>query len=140
MRPFQILIAVSLTAVITSGCGTILNFTVWDIRNVRTQSSFEEGYHSAPQKIYGGVTTDAAWGKSILSEAVTNPDTANLPRDAWLGLHIWFVDLPLSAVADTLTLPLTIPATIKRAKNDPDAHQNPTPHPEEWQASLTFRI
>jgi len=41
------------------------------------------------------------------------------------ALTVWIIDLPLSAVADTVTLPITIPATLYRVvacspRADPD--------------------
>jgi hypothetical protein len=36
------------------------------------------------------------------------------------------VDLPISAVADTLTLPLTVPATLMKKDDKPKPRKKPT--------------
>jgi len=81
--------------VCAAGCGTQMNLV-------------DSTDHPGPEDIYGGVKID---GECL-----------------WLGVQHWrsfgpvgrvstigyIVDLPLSAVADTLTLPITVPATIER--------------------------
>jgi len=62
----------------------------------------------SPKKIYGGVAVDAYAGAGWFQEETLDP-----PK-ALLGAYVWGVDLPLSAVADTLTLPVTIRAAIQR--------------------------
>jgi uncharacterized protein YceK len=96
------------------GCGTALNFM------------HGKGNTSAPREVYGGVRTDALLVSQFVGEAF-HPDrlvgetpvdkaTAALAGGAvnlgFAGLAL--VDLPFSAVADTATLPLTVPAAINR--------------------------
>lgn len=97
-----------------SGCGTMHN--VW--------SCFDE---RVPQKlIYGGVRED----KQSIREAAHLTISSSKPREVTNGIsHLVSrtVDLPLSAVGDTLTLPITIPEAIDRAVNTyyfPDKAKN----------------
>jgi uncharacterized protein YceK len=93
-----------------AGCGTILNLT-------------ENGPKSPVVKdtIYGGIAWDAVFGTNELICAV----------DPWVnpGLETWesrvagvafamlcLADLPLSAIADTLTLPITVQAAFQRTQ------------------------
>jgi len=105
LKRFLALLTTALAIVLT-GCGTALNFhdgsnSLW-LKN------------DEPRKVYGGVSLDAQCGSSLLVEAVTEVEPICLAWGAW----ILAVDLPLSAVADTLTLPFTIPASIDRSIDD----------------------
>lgn len=92
------------------GCGTAVNFaSVEDL--------------GAPKRVYGGVAQDAQWASHFLSEAFEGPPTDDatwcnklLAGSFAFGCSVCTlaVDLPLSAAADTLTLPITIPATVMR--------------------------
>lgn len=102
-------------AVVLSGCGTVVNcFSV---------------NGAAERSIYGGVRQDAANGYRHLGEAFapTPPTLSELPKPpnaardfaaksfcAACGVGMLAVDLPVSAVADTLTLPVTVPATLMK--------------------------
>jgi uncharacterized protein YceK len=70
------------------------------------------------RQIYGGVTWDLFVGFGSL----TNPEVSpwNL-----IGAYLVLVDLPLSFVTDTLTLPWTISATMSRvsSKDGPEPGQ-----------------
>ena len=98
-----------------AGCGTILNLT-------------ENGPKSPVVKdtIYGGIAWDAVWGTNEFICAV----------DPWVnpGLETWesrvagvafatlcLADLPLSAIADTLTLPITIKAQLSTPETTPSS-------------------
>jgi len=70
-------------------------------------SIWQEGPVTAPRKIYGGVARDGRAGRGWFEEG-----------KPLLGLYVWGVDLPLSAVGDTLTLPFTIRAAIDRGIED----------------------
>lgn len=113
-------------AVLLGGCGTMVNC-------ISTKGA-------APRAIYGGVLQDAQNGTMHLNEAFSGPapSFSEMPqppsagRDflvksfcAGCGVCMLAVDLPVSAVADTLTLPLTVPATLMkpkpRAKHKPRA-------------------
>ena len=76
---------------------------------------------------FGGVIRDSAasgWLMNEFSEAPSKPAAEN----AGLALAVPFVtiDLPLSLVADTVTLPITIPVALMR-QGPPEPSQNPGP-------------
>ncbi len=96
------------------GCGTFVNCT-------------------ASKEIYGGVKQDAQNGRDHLAEAFSGPCPSfsqfpQMPSPgkqfltrsfcAGCGVGMLAIDLPVSAVADTLTLPLTVPASLMK-KPDP---------------------
>jgi uncharacterized protein YceK len=105
-------------AAMLGGCGTVVNCF-----NVNG---------AAARAIYGGVRQDAANGTRHLVEAFSSgpapsftemPQPPNASRDlaaktfcAVCGVGMLAVDLPVSAVADTLTLPVTVPATLLKKK------------------------
>ena len=99
------------------GCGTVLNCI--------------NGDRPAAREIYGGVRQDAQNGTRHLGEAFIGPTPSfsKVPKPpdpvsdfaaksfcAGCGIGMLAVDLPVSAVADTLTLPLTVPATLMKPK------------------------
>jgi uncharacterized protein YceK len=98
-----------------AGCGTILNLT-------------EDGPKSPVPKnsVYGGIAWDAVWGSNEFVCAVD--PFINQGLTPWYGrffdlafVSLCLVDLPLSALADTLTLPITIQAAFQRTTT-PDVH------------------
>lgn len=106
-------------ALLLGGCGTVANCTSWQGR--------------APLTVYGGVKEDIVSGADHLHEAfggpcpsfsaVTHPPSfaeQAMMRSfcAGCGVCMLALDLPISVVADTLTLPITIPATLARKPND----------------------
>lgn len=84
-----------------SGCGTMHN--VW--------SCFDE---RVPQKlVYGGIRED----RLKIREAAHQTISSSKPREVTSGMArvvTRSVDLPFSAIGDTLTLPITIPEEIDR--------------------------
>jgi uncharacterized protein YceK len=98
-------ITLLLAAVTASGCGTLVNLRPLP---AYPQVPGEGATWAAPKKIYGGVAFDAHAGAGLLQEATLDP-----PKGL-LGAYVWGVDLPLSAVGDTLTLPVTIRAALQR--------------------------
>jgi len=77
----------------------------------------------APRCVYGGVSLDRRWSTHFFATAFQGP----YPESATAcnrilagsfafgcGVSVLAVDLPLSVVADTLTLPLTVPTMIHR--------------------------
>jgi uncharacterized protein YceK len=99
------------------GCGTVVNCI--------------NGDGTAAREIYGGVKQDAQNGTHHLSEAFSGPAPcfSKMPKPpnpvsdfaaksfcAGCGVCMLAVDLPVSAVADTLTLPVTVPATLMKKK------------------------
>jgi uncharacterized protein YceK len=116
----------SVLASALGGCGTVVNCV--------------NGDGAAPRTIYGGVKQDAQNGSRHLAEAFSGPapTLGQMPqppdpgRDflvktfcAGCGIGMLAVDLPVSAVADTLTLPLTVPSTLMKKKNDPKKRRRP---------------
>ncbi len=117
MRPKGTACLAAVLAVGLSGCGTVVNCF-----NVNG---------AAARAIYGGVRQDAENGYRHLGEAFSpNPPTfTEMPKPpsagrdfaaksfcAACGVGMLAVDLPVSAVADTLTLPVTVPATLMKKK------------------------
>jgi uncharacterized protein YceK len=108
--------AVAATALL-GGCGTVANLAL-------------SGTPPAgPMKVYGGVQRDL----DIVHDCTTNPDH---PRDNAeavcfaAAVTVAAVDLPFSAVADTFTLPVTIPvALVTQGRTDkpPQPGSGPTP-------------
>lgn len=104
----------------TSGCGTC--------QNVR--SHYEpgneivlSGWTTPDREIYGGVEHDARLGAGLIVHETFN--------DWWaapVGLYLLGIDLPLCLLGDTLTLPITVPASIDRAVREyyfPDRAREP---------------
>lgn len=124
MRPKATAYLAAVLALGLGGCGTVVNCV---------------GIHGAPARaIYGGVRQDAENGYRHLGEAFSGPapsfpampkppdpvsDWASKTFCAVCGVGMWIVDLPVSAVADTLTLPVTVPATLM--KKTPDHKRKP---------------
>ncbi len=99
-RNFRLVWIAALSA---SGCGTL--------DNVRVRYPPEPpAVCEAPNRIYGGVAADSEefWGLVKLGP-VSHPLYP-------LQLFGSFIDIPFSAVGDTLTLPVTIPTTVARRK------------------------
>lgn len=126
MRPPATACLAAVFAAALVGCGTVTNCV--------------SGDHRAAREIYGGVRQDAHNGSRHLTEAFTGPAPCfskipkppNVARDfvaksfcAGCGVGMLAVDLPVSAVADTLTLPLTVSATLMKKK--PRAARNTKP-------------
>ena len=86
-----------------SGCGTFFNVVNFETAPQSLPSIKAEGKNTAPREIYGGVRLDAGAGLGWFEEG-----------RPFFGLYTWGVDLPLSAVGDTLTLPFTIRAAFDR--------------------------
>jgi uncharacterized protein YceK len=106
-----------LTASLVGGCGTMGN--LWSCCS-----------GSGGERIYGGVCKDV----QLVAEGVAqgfHPDEDG-PWFPLAAACLMTLDLPLSAIGDTLTLPLTIPATLdKIISPDPVAPRpesnNPAP-------------
>jgi uncharacterized protein YceK len=113
MRGFSAL-GIALSMIVLTGCGTTMN--VRDSYRAPPPpgeiSIIQSGHQEAPKLIYGGVVMDTLFGVGMLFSESQN-DIAAGP----IGLYTLAVDLPLSIVGDTLTLPVTIPATLERRKN-----------------------
>ena len=79
-----------------SGCGTLQN-TVFALREQEAN------------KVYGGVQVDV----DAIRTWVTSPPSCGTPP--FIALPLVVADLPFSAVGDTLTLPVTVPWSLRRA-------------------------
>jgi uncharacterized protein YceK len=114
-----------------SGCGTVVNCV-----NVNGTPA---------RAIYGGVRQDAINGTNHLTEAFSGspPSFSAMPKPpdagrdfavktfcAGCGVAMLAVDLPVSAVADTLTLPVTVPATLLKKKPKGKGHAQPLRKPK----------
>jgi uncharacterized protein YceK len=115
MRPKAAACLAAVLAIVVAGCGTVVNCTSLD--------------GPAARSIYGGVRQDAENGSRHLGEAFSGPapsftempkppsasrDFASKSFCAACGVSMLAIDLPVSAVADTLTLPVTVPATLMK--------------------------
>jgi len=124
----------ALLAVTLTGCGTVMNLREMTVPEPRDGeiSVFEPGRHAAPKLVYGGVKLDAVAGRGWFEEA------AHDPPKALLGLYVWGVDLPLCAIADTLTLPQTLSADFERSFNEfyfeqgASIRESETADPSQW--------
>ena len=93
----------------TAGCGTINNMIVGTPPAVGTcEPSLE---------VYGGVRSDLRDVLQLLTPPYSESPVENIGRTVGAGGAL--VDVPLSAIADTLTLGKTIPAAIKRKREAP---------------------
>src|SRR4051794_35176803 len=107
-----------LTAV-TGGCGT-----VHDLRG--------QGDELSPARVYGGVCLDAEGVTGLLGD--TTGGHGGLPGRAVqivMGSYLLAVDLPLCAVADTLTLPVTLPVALRASTPNWSAHPGPESSPSD---------
>jgi uncharacterized protein YceK len=94
------------------GCGTVMNLspepaTLW----------LSE---SPTQRVYGGVRYDAVMGGGALLLGLFGA-----PGLLPLGAYVLAVDMPLSFVGDTLTLPWTVSAAFDRSRGDPHGYGRP---------------
>jgi uncharacterized protein YceK len=103
-----------LVAVALAGCGTIAN-----VGGGRWRTS----------KIYGGVLRDVKSTEDWIADYSAEPKTG-IMRDVGVGVGVGLIaiDLPLSAVGDTLTLPITIPVALRRPRQ-PDLPPPPVVTP-----------
>jgi uncharacterized protein YceK len=90
-----------LAAPLLAGCGTMLV-------NVGGLSC-TSGHYMEP---YGGVKVCLEGGTQSLKE-VSKPGGQDRLLSLLGGMYMLALDLPMSAVADTLTLPMTVRATLK---------------------------
>ena len=117
---------IAVLSAMLGGCGTVVNCF-----NVNG---------AAARAIYGGVRQDAENGSRHLGEAFapTAPTLSEMPKPpsagrdfvsksfcAACGVGMLAVDLPVSALADTLTLPVTVPATLMKKKPRKKASHRP---------------
>lgn len=128
MRGKAIVVLTAALASLQSGCGTMVNCV--------------SSKGPAPRAIYGGVIEDAQSGTDHFREAFSGPcpsfgPVTHMPSTAerammrsfcgLCGVCMLGLDLPISAITDTLTLPITIPATLARKKNEHPRKHKPAP-------------
>jgi uncharacterized protein YceK len=132
MRRAAVLLAAVIASAV-SGCGTFCN-VIPEPHKIGPPGP-------RPLKVYGGVQTDC----EALATAFQGGQTPSLgpvakvleaSYIAGMGACV-LVDLPLSALADTLTLPCTIPASLRnqRDKRGPEAPGREKTGPERKGAS-----
>jgi uncharacterized protein YceK len=97
-------------AVLPTGCGTVANTCY-----------FWPG--EGGKRVYGGVR--AEW--ETMQQDLYKPDPLEDGINRWARLGLFTVDLPLSAVGDTLTLPLTVPFSFYWALHSETLHRPATP-------------
>ena len=85
------------------------------------------------QHIYGGVRLDAAAIRESLTGQPPDPDPRRVAPPPVRTILCSAVDLPFSAVADTLTLPATIRATLDQRRDK----QKPAPESADQAARAT---
>jgi uncharacterized protein YceK len=118
------------------GCGTVANCVGWNGPPARA--------------VYGGVKQDAQNGAGHLAEAFHGPvpSFSAYPEQpaagrqlmarsvcAACGACMLAVDLPVSLVTDTLTLPVTVPASL--AKDKDNSKRKPAPRRSAPPSALT---
>lgn len=98
--------AVAVTCAV-GGCGTLMNLS--------NESDPSPAMKKLPLGVYGGVQADAQIGKGYLKECFSGryPAWANLYGFS-VGSYLLSVDLPLSLVGDTLTLPWSVVAELNK--------------------------
>lgn len=94
-----------------AGCSTVMNVSGRYFA-VGPTNEFPE---PRPRQIYGGTRLAARMGWDYVT--YRTQDGAELFAVPY-GLGIWAIDMPLSLVGDTLTLPVTVPAEINYAVED----------------------
>jgi uncharacterized protein YceK len=89
-------------APVLSGCGTFANLSL----------GARQGWKNA--LIYGGVRRDVQSAGNWIDHSWTWGPNLDIQQDLGtvVGVGLVGLDVPLSAIGDTLTLPITIPATI----------------------------
>ena len=111
MRKWPARLLLLLSTLYAAGCGTLGN-TI----GIR--------YPSEHLRVYGGVQLDVEQTQESVAKA-KDAKTTNERVEACVGLFISTVDMPFSAVADTLTLPFTIPEAIERARHPEQVYGGP---------------
>ena len=101
--------ALGFVVVSAAGCGTINNMIVGTPPAVGTCEPTLE--------VYGGVRSDVGDALHALTPPYSESPVEKIERVA--GASISVIDVPLSAIGDTLTLGKTIPAAIKRKNEAP---------------------
>jgi uncharacterized protein YceK len=94
------------------GCGTLMNTSPEPPGMARPNDG-------PTQRIYGGVRHDAVMGSTLLVQG------GKMPPLMFVGAYILAIDMPLSFVGDTVTLPWMVAATVERWRG-PRTESTPT--------------
>ena len=126
---------VALFCACLAGCGTFMNIRDFNVPQPAPEhvSIFQPGKHPAPKLVYGGVRFDASLGRGWIEQSIQEPPMF------LAALYVWSVDLPISALADTLTLPITIQAAIDRAIQEYYFPDRDTQTTIEWKTAFRNR-
>ena len=100
-RSSWLILCLTATVPLLSGCGTFFNCLGADKAGPRTEQNFG--------KIYGGVRFECEAAESV---AIRDKTIETVP-ETLLEACLLAVDMPLSAIGDTLTLPFTISYTLQ---------------------------
>src|SRR5271166_5898024 len=111
--------AICLAAVLAfapTGCGTAINLVGQDRKGDSATPA------PAAKEVYGGVSLDTHVAASWIAAPFVEEHPPNSALEMTLetvcktsvGAWVLAVDLPLSVVGDTLTLPVTIPAALQK--------------------------
>jgi uncharacterized protein YceK len=101
-------------APVLSGCGTFANVSI----------GARQGWQNA--LIYGGVRRDIQTTSNWIDHSWTWGPNLDIQQDVGtvVGVALVGIDMPLSAIGDTLTLPITIPAAIWAGNSNPSSISN----------------
>jgi uncharacterized protein YceK len=94
--------ALGIAVLFLSGCGTVANL----------ETGARQGWRNA--LIYGGVRRDVQSAGKWIDHSWTWGDNLDVVQDIGtvVGVGLVGVDIPLSAIGDTLTLPVTVPIAL----------------------------
>ncbi len=118
MRPGSV---AAFCALLLAGCGTLRNLDF---------GSCCSGERPGSHRVFGGVRGDLESAGATVGNAAGGPgsfaERAGLVALAVaVTVPVTAIDLPLSAVGDTLTLPLTIPTASHEERQPADAEKTP---------------
>jgi hypothetical protein len=115
MRPIRkVMVAAALAACLT-GCGTFANSMADADSDPKSPSNIQ---------IYGGVRKDAVEGWNCLT-GNGDPQEGNSLWSNAGGVCFYSTDMVLSAVGDTVTLPITVPYLLMDKYSSKNAHSTP---------------
>jgi uncharacterized protein YceK len=99
------------------GCGTIANL----------ETGARQGWKSAA--IYGGVRRDIQSADKWIDHSWTSGDNLDIIQDVGsvVGVVLVGIDVPLSAIGDTLTLPVTVPIYLLNNPSNRASESRKTP-------------
>jgi uncharacterized protein YceK len=104
-RSSTLVFLLAATVPVLSGCGTVVNLS-------RPGGNPFYEFRSQPE-IYGGVCEDMRWAWTLVSDSPSGSyPVAGKVAQLVVAPCVLCIDLPLSAVADTLTLPLTVRSAL----------------------------